>query len=1050
MKNIFFTTLIYFFFTTNIFAQFQVDDANVPPYTPQNLITNYFLGQGIEVKSIKYDGVPSAVGYFQNGNAAIGIDRGIVMTTGSVSNNFTTKGVANFGKEQSSTDNGSLAKDADLLKIATGPVFNMSIYTIEFVPTSDTLRFKYVFASEEYPEFACDVLNDVFGFFISGPGINGTFSSNGKNIALVPGTNLNVSINNVHPNNGPGCNAKNVQYYKSNNGSNSFPVYDGVLKVFTAEAIVIPCQTYIIKLAIADVGDSVYDSGVFLEAKSFGTAGVKVVAATPSLDGAVAEGCSNGIVTFKLPRKAEKDFVIDLKLVGSAINGIDYDKITLPLVIPKGDSLIKIPILAINDDIVESTEAIGFDVRRDPCNRDTFWVYIEDNKLQKPKLGADLSICIGDSVKLNGSLSSTLPPNPRFENKTKYPINTITPTKPNVTPTTSGINVFGVNPPELSEDVLNSVCFNMRHAWIDDIDAYLIAPSGQFIELSTDNGADGGNDSDDDFYTNTCFSPKATKRIAPVGGFASDKDVPFTGTYLPEGVFSDLWSAPTNPTNGLWKLQVIDDATGFNGEILDWSLTFNTIQKLYYKWSPTNDLSCTDCPNPSAKPKQSMVYVLEVSNNYGCITKDTINITIKDTLNAPIVTCKDITTNNITFVWTDSLPNKIYEFDINNSGNWKAVPGGKLEYTVNNLAINTTVIFSVRSIGDCTYSKVGFGSCTTLNCAITASVVSKNVSCPGGSNGSAAVSVIGGLPEIIYKWSNNVFAPTIDKLSVGTYTVTVTEGNGCTAVASAIITEPINSLNIINTVKDISCFGKKDGKIVINGNGGNPPYRHSINGIDFFSGNDFSDLKNGNYTIYIKDQGGCTTSKSDILILEPNKFSIELGLDTIVKYGKILQLDPILNNGISPFTYTWEKKDSSSISCLDCKNPIVSTLVSADYALTVTDINGCEANDFKRVIVQFKSDIWIPTGFSPNKDGNNDLLLVHGEDGGKVLVLLIYDRWGEQIYAAENFDVNDASIGWDGRFRNLDVPEGIYVWRMKVKLRNGQIEDFKGQTTVVR
>ena len=141
---------------------------------------------------------------------------------------------------------------------------DIAAYEITFIPVSDTLRFRYVFASDEYPEFACSSFNDVFGFFITGPNPNGG-DYTAENIALIPDpadpsgftfTPDPVTINNVN-NQGfnpvGGCNFDYGIYYNDNSNSNTLQ-YDGYLEAFTAQAIVIPCETYTIKLAIADAG----------------------------------------------------------------------------------------------------------------------------------------------------------------------------------------------------------------------------------------------------------------------------------------------------------------------------------------------------------------------------------------------------------------------------------------------------------------------------------------------------------------------------------------------------------------------------------------------------------------------------------------------------------------------------------------------------------------------------------------------------------------------------------------------------------------------------
>ena len=241
-------------------AQFlQVTDVVSGPYNPQSLISNVFLGAGVEVTNIQFTGDPRSVGYFSGGTQAIGIERGILLTSG-----FASQVELDGGSFANNSNLGG-SVEASLTPIATDVLNDVAVYTITFIPNADTLRFRYSFASEEYPEYACSAFNDVFGFFIQGPGYP-VFT----NIALIPGTMLPVSINNIHPNNpaqAP-CPPLNVQYYNDNLNSSIQPVYDGFTDVFTAMAVVIPCQPYTIKLAIADVGDSAYDSGVFLEAKS--------------------------------------------------------------------------------------------------------------------------------------------------------------------------------------------------------------------------------------------------------------------------------------------------------------------------------------------------------------------------------------------------------------------------------------------------------------------------------------------------------------------------------------------------------------------------------------------------------------------------------------------------------------------------------------------------------------------------------------------------------------------------------------------------------------
>jgi len=229
--------------------------------TPQQLITDVFLGDCLSASNITFTGNTGAIGTFSNGGS-IGIESGIILTTGSV---FDAPGPNTSG----STSVITAAGGNGLLDMISGNVtYDASVFTFDFVAQTDQVTFSYVFASEEYPEFVCSSFNDAFGFFVSGPG----YSPN-TNIAIVPGTADPVTINNVN-NNGAACPPYYPAYFIDNTSGN-FLEYDGYTVPLTATITTVPCQTYQIVIAVADVGDGSWDSAVFLEAQSF-TAGVDV------------------------------------------------------------------------------------------------------------------------------------------------------------------------------------------------------------------------------------------------------------------------------------------------------------------------------------------------------------------------------------------------------------------------------------------------------------------------------------------------------------------------------------------------------------------------------------------------------------------------------------------------------------------------------------------------------------------------------------------------------------------------------------------------------
>ena len=161
--------------------------------------------------------------------------------------------------------------------LTTNTIDNKTIIEFDFIPNGNNLQFKFVFASEEYPEFVNSSFNDVFGFFLSGQGITGPYlSGTAANIAVIPGSTPSaaISINNLNngtANNGP-CEYCNF-YVNNGTGNpvvlNSTIQYDGFTSVIGAVSNVQCGLTYHIKLAIANVGDNGWDSAVFLEAGSF-------------------------------------------------------------------------------------------------------------------------------------------------------------------------------------------------------------------------------------------------------------------------------------------------------------------------------------------------------------------------------------------------------------------------------------------------------------------------------------------------------------------------------------------------------------------------------------------------------------------------------------------------------------------------------------------------------------------------------------------------------------------------------------------------------------
>ncbi|MDH5655152.1 MAG: choice-of-anchor L domain-containing protein [Spirochaetia bacterium] len=226
--------------------------------TNANNLVNYMLGSGIIVVNATLTGHSSATGTFTAGSDSIGFESGIVLSSGSIQN------VPGPNKSDGISQSNGLPGDFDLNSLVTGySTYDATVLEFDFIPEGNVISFQYVFSSDEYNEYANTSFNDVFGFFL-----------NGQNIALIPGSVTPVSINTVNNGNPFGSsNAVNPEYYVNNDltdGGGSVNIeMDGLTVVLSVQANVVPGQVNRIKLAIADAGDSILDSNVFIKAKSF-------------------------------------------------------------------------------------------------------------------------------------------------------------------------------------------------------------------------------------------------------------------------------------------------------------------------------------------------------------------------------------------------------------------------------------------------------------------------------------------------------------------------------------------------------------------------------------------------------------------------------------------------------------------------------------------------------------------------------------------------------------------------------------------------------------
>ena len=385
------------------FAQITV--SNSAPYNTANqLINNVLLGGGVSANNTSMFGDAIQIGFFNGVNTNLGLDSGIVMSTGDIADLDPTS----FGGGNTPMNTNT---DPDLLNVANSVpplinqpffvsgIFDVATIEFDFIPTSDTVSFNYVFGSNEYLTWVNSEYNDVFGFFISGPGITGPYSSpagfpNGSiNIATVPNSTppLPITISSVN-------NVLNSQYYIDNQFT--FPQTvscNGFTTLFNATTIVQCGETYHIRLALADGSDSSLDSWVFLEAGSFSSNGsVSVSSGIADGDTLLYEGCNAAFFTFDRP-DASNDFTVYFDIQGTATPSLDFPLINDSLVIPAGQFTDTVFVYPILDTITEPTETVILNVIYERCNGNldtsTATIYISDYTPLYLDLPDSLNIC---------------------------------------------------------------------------------------------------------------------------------------------------------------------------------------------------------------------------------------------------------------------------------------------------------------------------------------------------------------------------------------------------------------------------------------------------------------------------------------------------------------------------------------------------------------------------------------------------------------------------------------------------------------------------------
>jgi gliding motility-associated-like protein len=821
MKKIY-VALFLFYLLPGLRAQITVTQTS-----NSQTLSQLLAGSGVTISNYTLTCAANGSGTFTNTNTNLGMPGGVILASGRVQN---VPNASNVFASSQFTATG----DAQLSTLTTGTIYDPCVLQFDIVPQGPLLKFDYVFASEEYPEWVCSRFNDVFGFFITGPNPGGGNYTN-TNIALINGTNLPVAINTINPGmpganaNGGTCNTANQSTsYSSLYTNNQVPVntnivYDGMTHLLTATASVVPCQTYRLKIAIADVADRIYDSGVFLSAYSFNANPVSVTA-VGNLDYAgfssAYEGCVGGTFTLTLSQAQVVDVYVNVVVSGTATNGSDYTAIPTTVMIPAGQTSVSIDLNPLEDGIAEGMESVTI-ATLNPCTgavSSSATINIRDNT-PATITATDTTLCPGQSTQLdaNGGITYSWTPTNGLSNPNiKNPVAT-----PSATTTYICNMTFGACTKTVSQTVYVS-------------------------------------------------NPSAAIAASPAG-------------------------------------------TICNGGTVQMSATAGGVLPYNYLWS-------TGATTPAVTVSTGGNYTVTTTDAYGCTATATSSLVISNlalTGTSNNVSCVGLNNGAIDITATGANAPFTY--------NWG---GGVVSQDRTNLAAGTYTVTVSNTVG-CSASATYTITQPASN--LTSTATNTSVSCNGGNNGSINLTPAGGVSPYTFAWSNSAVTEDINSLTAGTYSVTLSDANGCSTTRSVSITQP-SAISITETHTNPTCAGG-NGSIDVTVSGAISPYSYAwSNGA---TTQDQSGIAASNYTVTVADANGCTASRT-ITITQPGNLIATANATTPSCNGSNNgNINLAVTGGSTPYSYIWNNGSTSAS---------VSGLAAGTYTATVTDINGCSVS----------------------------------------------------------------------------------------------------------
>ncbi len=320
--------------------------------------------------------------------------------------------------------------------------------------------------------------------------------------------------------------------------------------------------------------------------------------------------------------------------------------------------------------------------------------------------------------------------------------------------------------------------------------------------------------------------------------------------------------------------------------------------------------------------------------------------------------------------------------------------------------------------------------------SVSGNAASVNATC-GAANGGASVNATGGTGAFAYLWSNGATSKTASNIIVGSYSVTITDANGCTTVTATAVG---NTSTLSAATTPGSGCPPTGGSASVTASLGSSPYTYLWSTSS--TAQTISNLSSATYTVTVTDASACVIMQTVTVANYSNPLP-SAGNDVTITQNNSTVL--AASGGTS---YSWAP--STGLSNIAISNPIASPTITTTYTVIVTDNNGCTAMDIMTVFVDIDCGagvelISIPTAFSPNGDGQNDYLQVKAGACLKDFKLSVFNRWGQKV-----FETSSVNTKWDGMYNGEIANSGVYVFILNATSLTGDKIEKQGDVALIK